>query len=747
MNTKIITLALALAMVAGAFGALAPGARADIVNVDDDRNIWYSWTNLDDDVVFTGDEGVAFSIDVENDWDMTGDDLENCTLSISTTVRTEGGSAVSPSPIADWDVREIVGGTINDNSWDTFGNFEFDVAPDAQPRIYNLTVTLTYNVWADGTDYEYTGYILFEIAYRGIVGDMPLMTPGDRDKSVNVWVESYSDWDSEMSDVYLSVTAPDVDFSWFGLATATATSYVSYIDDWGDWENFPFTISVDKDKDSGIYTGSYVLVYTNPDGVVCTEEGDIEFPVGNIAMLSATIATGTIAQGTTTTTMVLTFTNTGTVDLFGAKVWIDANSQDFFFTVADHWEGSGTVTYGWVELGDLAIGESVTRNMDVGIDLYIPEGQHKLLFAFSAMYMDPDSGTYRPTEGWWDWFGIQHVPHVNMGGTTIVLDPESSTIEGTFVWITITDTVMDVSISSLVTLTTAGRIMDNTLALGIQNLGNIDFTNVVLRIETNTADSPFLNVVDPAATLSEAAPLAGTFWAGDSASVNVQVDLKPDTALGVYMVPVTISAINLDMGEVMTTVVDARITVRGVGPQLEVTSVTPLKVKPGATFTLTIVITNVGDDTARNVIINSADIGWGETQTTVDGNYAEPQPDALPLYVGDVAPGATLTVEIPMRANSDMSKGHVYSINFAVDYVDSLGYGPSADTISVTVESTGSGGSVIGTFYWSLIILVFVIVAFLIIVAIFHVKKNRTPKAKPAPAPEYQQVPPPPEQQ
>jgi hypothetical protein len=742
-NRKYITMALALAMVAGAFAAAVPATRADIVNLDDSRNIWYSWTDLDDDVVFIGEVGVVFDIRVENDFDGGGEDLENCSLAISTTVRTEGGSAVSPSPIDDWAVREVVGAGINDNGWDDFDNFEFDVEPDATPGIYNLTVTLTYNVWGDATDYEYTGYILFEIAYRAEVGDMPLLIPGDRDKAVQVWVESYNTWNSEMSDIELAITLPDADFSWFGIASLTTSSSSGYIDDWGDWSDFPFMVSVDADKDSGTYTGSYTLTYNNADGVLCTEAGSMDFPVGNLAMISATIATGTIAQGTTAATMVLTFTNTGTVDLFAAKVWIDDDSEAFFFTVADHWEGAGTVTYGWVELGDLAVGATVTRNMEVGIDLYIPEGQHKLLFAFSAMYMDPDTLTYQAADGWWDWLGIEHVPKVEMAGTTITLDPESSTVEGTFVWITVTDTAMDVSISSLVTLTTAGRIMDNALALSVRNLGNIDFTNVVLRIETNTADSPFLNVVDPTALLSEPAQIAGTFWAGDNENVNVQVDLKPDTDLGVYMVPVTISAINLDMGEVMTTVVDARVTIRGVGPQLEVTSVTPLSVKPGAAFTLTIVLTNVGDDTARNVIINTATIGLGETQTTVDGNYAEPQPDALPLYVGDIAPGATLTVEIPMRANSDMSKGHVYSIVFAVDFVDSFGLGPATDTISVTVESTGSGGSVMGMFYWSLIVLVFVIVAFLIVVLIFHVKKNRKPKA--GSAQDYQQ--PPPEQQ
>jgi hypothetical protein len=249
-------------------------------------------------------------------------------------------------------------------------------------------------------------------------------------------------------------------------------------------------------------------------------------------------------------------------------------------------------------------------------------------------------------------------------------------------------------------------------------------------------------VVNPTATLSEDAPVAGTLWGISNQLVTLQVSLKPDTELGVYMVPVTITGINKNMGEVVSTVIDARITIRGIGPQIEVTTVEPETVKAGAEFTLTITLTNIGDDTARNIIINS---GWmGDQQTTVDGNYAVPRAEALPLFVGDLAPGASLTVEIPMKSNSDMADGHVYAMVFDIDYVDSLGYSPSTDTFQVSVKATGGGGSVIGMFYWSLIVLVIIIGIFLIIVAVFHVKKNRKPKA--APQQQYNQPPPPPEQ-
>jgi len=765
-KTKMITLALVLVMVMSAFGMMMPTASAQIVSPPNSRDIRIWSTDLNNYIpgnpgafgnypIYPGSQNVNFDITIRNDdrfgFDTMSDDdpILYANLSISNSLKSATGQSVT-TPISNWDTDRVINDAfmIGDGNSHTFSNFKFDVKANAVPGIYNLTVTLDYqNSTGVQVTPSFEGYILFEIKNRGTVSDLPragTLLPGDKDKTVEVRVTSNNNGNSEMQNVYLNITIPDSAFSWYGLTTGTASAYRDNIGS-GSGRNFPYTISVNNIKKSGTYVGTYVLEYINDDGIKCRETGSIDFIVSNLAMLTASITTGTIAQGTVTTVMALTFTNTGTVDLLGTRVWIDDVSNDFFFTVADHWEGAGTVTFGWLELGNIAVGGIATANMDVGINLYIPEGKHKLMFGFSAKYMDPDTLTYKDTDAWWDWLTIQNVPKVNMDGTIITLDPDTSTVEGTFVWITITDTVLDVMLTSLVTLTTGGRTLDNALQLNVQNLGNIDYTNMVLQIETNTAASPFTNVVNPTAALSEGAPITGTLWAGSTRGAIIQVTLKPDTDLGVYMIPVTINAVNMNMGEVISTVVNARITIRGIGPQIEVTTVTPEKIKPGEAFTLTLVLTNVGDDTARNLVLNSLPNLFENDETTINGNYAVPQANALPLYLDDIAPGATLTVEIPMQSNSDMSDGHVYSMLFSLDYVDSLGEGPATETIAVTVKSAGNGGSVMATFYWAMVILAFVIAIFLIIVAIFHVKKNRTPKVpKIIPVQEYQQPPPPP---
>ncbi|MDO9537173.1 MAG: hypothetical protein Q7J68_02520, partial [Thermoplasmata archaeon] len=596
-----------------------------------------------------------------------------------------------------------------------------------------------------GSPFSYIGYILFEIRYRVEVPDVTNLAPGDLNVKKNFQVNFDNSMPGTVTDITITITLPDTGFTWFGVsgATITKTNDGPFEGQWDldiipDVWNIQLILSVSSSKAKGDYIGQYTVTYTS-SGVGYTETGDVEFQVGDLPMLEVSVGTATLAQGTTKATWSLTFTNVGTVDLLDIKAQLDDDSSAFTDSLADHWENDETVTYSWLELGDIAVGASVIRTMDVGIDLYIPVGVHKVMFYFWGMYYDPDTATYEDvTVGWVDVGAFNNERWLSVNGALI--NPDESTVRGPYIDITVTDTELDIMLLSTVTLTTGGRILDNTLELKVQNLGNIDYTNVVLQIETNTADSPFTNVVDPTATLSEEAPLASTLWAGTTTWVDIQVSLNPDAELGVYMVPVTITAVNDNMGEAISTVVDARITIRGIGPQLEVTSVTPETIKSGEEFTLTLVLTNVGDDTARNIILNS----WlgDDSETTIDGNYAAPMADALPLYLGDLAPGATLTVEVPMRANSDISDGHVYSIVFDIDFVDSFGDGPTTDWIAVTVKSTGNGGSVLATFYWTMVILAFVIAIFLIIVAIVHVKKNRKPKV--APVQEYQAPPPPP---
>ncbi len=735
---KILSLVIVAAMILTGFSAFIPLAGADIINDDDDRGININWTDVDDRPIFPGEENFNFWVEIDNDdmpsspdvLDDTTDTIYACEMTISTTIRNENGMTVTTPFESFLDNTDPWGGSISQWNSHQFGPFQFDVRGDAVPGTYNLTVTLDYkNNSAAGSDFSFTSWILFDIEYRADIGNVGGLIPGDRNTNINVLLDANNDMpgDEGMVDPVLEITLPDGDFQWFGTTDAENSAMFPGTIDWHEAENFWYMVSVSAVKDSGTYTGTYELMYTTENGVDCIETGDIDFIVGQLAMLEVTVSVDTIEQGTSLVTWALTFENVGTVDLYGIKCQLDDDSDAFTYMPADHWEDDGTVSYAWLELGDIAIGDTTTASMEVGVDLYIPEGEHKVMFTFWGMYEDPDANIFMNTVVDWTMGAVEHIPRVNMGAGAFTLDPETSTVGGPFIWITVTDTTMDLMLTSQNTLSLGGRIVDNGLQLAVQNFGNIDFGNVVLQIETNSATSPFLNVIDPAADFSEEAML-GTLWAGSTEFVTLRVDLAPGVESGVHSVPVTITGVNMDMGAAMTTTLDARVTISGVGPKLEITTVSPGEIKNGADFTLTLTITNNGDDVARNVRLTMPNIGVAGETNEINGDIAAPIADALPIYIADLAPGESVEVEIEMKANKDMSSGHVYLMTFATAYTDSFGDFTSINH-GVSLKSTGFGGSTVGMFYYAMIILILVASCFLIAYTAIMVKKYK--KANP----------------
>ena len=718
---------------------------AVIVNVDNDRNIWIDAETLDSQTIYVGDEDVTFNIDVENNIgpmpDATDDSwIENAELEISTTVYDEDGNSVL-TPIKEWDIRVSTGqdGRIQDNGAnEDYDGFRFDVKEDAVPGRYSFEVRLTYeNETFDGPFY-YTATILFDIDARGDVGDLPyndILTPGDQNKDVRVQVYLHE----YVTDIYLRITRPDTDFTWFGTTSTTSSSYV---DGESGWWYPTYIISVSSIKDAGTYTGTYVLEYTINEGeddeVRCTETGDIDFLVGHLAMLSASSTTTTIAQGTSMVTMSLTFTNTGTVDLYSIMVWLDIYNDAFSFMPLDHWEDNEAIGFSEAELGDVAVGDSATISMDVGINLYIPEGNHKIMFAFDGYYYDPDSQTYKELETWWTQAASLTPAEykVMMDGTTFTIDPDTSSVEATYIMVAVTDTAIDIRITSGASLSLARQLVDNRLDLEVENYGNIDYDNVIFRIETNSATSPFLNVVDPEALFSEEA-IVGTLDAGNWAYPTMRVTLVAGTDAGVHLVPITMTAVNSDMGESITVTLNARVTISGVGPKLEITAVSPESIKKGADFTLTLTITNNGDDTARNVMLTMPYAGASglaglyltEEPNDINGDLTAPTADALPIFIEDIAPGQSVEVEVEMKSNKDMSSGHVYVIYFSTSYADSFSDGHDVSHI-VSLKSSGLGGSTVGMFYYALIILILVAALFLITYTVIYAKKYKKENPK-----------------
>jgi len=760
---SMISLAIAFAFVFSVFaGAMAP-ADAITISPENNRNIEIDYTNLDDSPLVVGEQDVDFYVNVDNDapgGDADDDSpIQNCNLAISTSVRDEEGYSIT-TPISNWDTYEVNdAATIGD--WDdhNFWGFQFDLKSNAVPRTdpeyYNLTVTLSYENETGVTCSSYVGYILFEVSERANVGDISGLKPGDNNKAVSVLVQGDNDMSGieYMEDITLTVTRPNADFSWYGTTSASASAvYGGQMDEF-DMYYFPFTLSVDSDTDAGEYTGgTYTITYTNEDDISCTETGEITFTVGQLAMLTITASVSSIEQGTTTIILNLTITNTGTVDLFDIKIYIDPASDAFTFVPADHWEDAETVSTAGVDVGDLVVGGSVMRDMPVGVNMYIPEGLHKIMFGFDGIYYDPDAQTYQTTNCWWQ-NAPPYYPTVQMGMTTHHLTAGTSTIDGPFIWITVTDAAqtMEISITQNAGFTSVSlynQLADQSLGLDLFNYGSVDYVNVVIQVHTGAASELFLNVVNSEASLSEEV-IVGNLWAGNDDTVSVPVTLKADAVPGVYSIPVTLTGIDNDMGEFITSTVYARVTIYGVGAVLEVTSVSPETFKPGTDFTLTLTITNNGDDAARNVELNMATGGLDDFalltggNSDLDGDLAAPTPAALPISISDIAPGESITVDILMICNPDIADGHVFSIPLSVNYDGTYSSG-GQDSLQVAIKSTGNGGSVISNYYWTLIILLIVVMICLVIGTIIHIKKFKA--SKPAPVVDsYQSAPPPPE--
>jgi hypothetical protein len=209
--------------------------------------------------------------------------------------------------------------------------------------------------------------------------------------------------------------------------------------------------------------------------------------------------------------------------------------------------------------------------------------------------------------------------------------------------------------------------------------------------------------------------------------------------MGVYSVPVTMRAINDDFGILVEDTIDARVTIRGVGPKLVITSVLPKTVNPGSSFTLTLTIENRGDDTARQVFLWSAAEGaesvliiGGGDDTEMNGDLAAPIATMAPIVIQDIAPGENVTVNIAMKSNADMSGGHVFEERFGISYVDSFGVGPSsAETYhTVAIKSSGIGVSSRGMLYLVLTLVGIVVFAAVIVVAFVWARKNWVPRRK-----------------
>ncbi len=221
------------------------------------------------------------------------------------------------------------------------------------------------------------------------------------------------------------------------------------------------------------------------------------------------------------------------------------------------------------------------------------------------------------------------------------------------------------------------------------------------------------------------------------------------------MVPVFVTGINSDTGSVFNADLEARITLRGVGPLLKITEVSPTEVRPGDDFVLKLTITNVGDDTAWNAIL-SAPPKVTEKEGAMSGvedAVTTPEPEVLPIRLGTIRPGDMTIVEIPMRCCDDVEGGQIYPFYFCINCTDSYGYHPQEDAlhyeVAIKTESSMTDSP------WMTVIII-VVIGVLIVLTVVVTRRSgggpapvapaaTPPPAEPAPAPQV--TPPPPSEE
>ena len=672
-------------LIATAFVMVPSPVNATIHTGPDERGIYIYYESLDYQSIYVGDKDISFYIRIVNgdDDEYTDDDpIRHCNMSIDQAVRDADGMTVE-SPIANWDTREVnADATLYDGSSPyTFSGFQFDVKADAKPMYYNLTVRMSYHT-DDNQSASFYGYIHFDISPRASLDDIYDLYPGDKKKGISVHVDVYS----TLKDARLYLTAPS-GFSWFGSSTQTISAFRSG-SSYYDWY-VPFSISVDEGLRPNMdgYMGTYRLEYEDTYGLNIAEEGEVAFHVNALPMLSASMEIDEFIQGTTATILTITVKNTGNVDLYEGKVWINSVSTAFIFTASDHYEGSSTVSYSRVDIGDLRMSDETTAEFSVVVDTFIPEGKHKILMDFSGYFYDPVYEIYRKVYTWWTSGTQGYYPVVNIDSSNVYLDPDSSSVEGMYGNLQVIDESAEVRVQSSTVLDLGGQLYDNWMYIYVENYGNIDYDNVVLKMETNTEESPFLNPIDSDSPVSEDIMMSDSLRSGRTYTLVAHLSIKPGTEPGVYLVPMTMTGINSDTGRVFSTDLEARITLRGMGPRLKITDVSPSEVNPGDDFTLKLKVTNVGDDTAWGAVLSvPPKVTEKEgVSSGVEDAVSTPEPEALPIYLGAIAPGEERVIEIPMKCSASTKGGQVYPFYFSINCTDSYGFHPEDDSLNYAV--------------------------------------------------------------
>jgi len=578
------------------------------------------------------------------------------------------------------------------------------------------------------------------------------------DTALEIW--NYDD--EEITDVQVTLTEPTLD------PNGDATDDVSLFDGRNlcilanipamDSDNASYRTNVDARALPGWYDGSADLTYTRSDsdltvteaGHVVTWEVDFSFadndPEGDenpysefqLRATSVTIVdedmmatrqvdvvapAGDIVQSTYTDQKILvnvTIENNGNTPLYNVefKITPDAwGATDFFRNPRFFYHETGTIDRDSITLTitTLAVGATVNFTIEMIVDADIPIGEHRLPILYNGYYFD--EGELGDVTGF-----RQSFTNLSIIFSIVVTDSAIS---------------CHVEIDPLdINAEDKGNIRANSIAVSIFNDEEYDFIDVTVRANFNNTPwyNPIINMGDPWVWSEEANPAVPTdaWGAGDSIPATFWVDTDPSFVPDRYPFQLEITAVIEETLQQVSVVIDytrgAVIDFSGYGPQLLVTAFTADDIVPGGYFELSLEITNLGDETARDVFVSfDADdtetedwyleqefkqqfdwsgvfAEWGgatgggvtwensefpsdmfytvesldvdnireivEINLYMEGVYSTPGSTIMVIKINDLAPGQNTTVDFTMIADKDMVNGKPYAIDVDINGID-----------------------------------------------------------------------------
>jgi hypothetical protein len=416
-------------------------------------------------------------------------------------------------------------------------------------------------------------------------------------------------------------------------AAAGGSANIFYRLDIGD------TASVPPD----IYTGSMEVQYVRADSgdTIVEDFRPIDLTVDYTKRLTASItAPVTINQNDLEATLNVQFTNIGNVDL--SEIMISSDPDGSWLDVAfHHYENDDDTYVTMLDIGSLDVGESSTAvDVVVATDMMLPDGIHRVPFVWNGWYYE--NGDTGDATRWVEVGGLMHdhdsddeTPEVGLLYEDVnengIRDGGDLTLET--MW---TDIFVDFTVDDDNGLTWEAFVWDPSIPgpgrINAGDDGMVRYTTVEVRIfnfefvaytglEASLTVGPTTPFLDPVLTNhASTTPLpmdptspttvpAGAPGLPGQVSIFFTVDINAawwqDNSLipETYWATMTVDATNDDSEERITgTTVDVKTDIVGFGPELFASMVTITDFgSPGDEFTMSVEITNFGDDIAREV--------------------------------------------------------------------------------------------------------------------------------------------------